>query len=369
MNIQDRLNIYKNDIKNKLDNKESIASIARYYNVHSSSLYKLLKDWNFIISKSIKSIQLYKNKIKKMILDGKSYRNIGKKLNLLEGSIRHFCIRNNLKSSHKCNFDINHLAKDHVEEILKLYDSGDRIAEIQRKTKLNYHSIRKIILKNNRKLNDFTTYFVNDKFFDVIDSEEKAYIAGWMWSDGNTRYNGTMRITLQARDKYILDWIKNTLQYDGSIKFKKRKKEHHQDIYTLSIVRKRLTNKLIEKGCVPAKSLILKCPDYNTIPENLFPHFTRGYFEGDGSISKNRGHIHIVGSYDFIHEIINKIPCNITGTYRAKKDCSKDIRKSCWKLIISKKEEARKFLEYIYPQSGCCMRLERKYEIYKNLYL
>jgi len=42
-----------------------------------------------------------------------------------------------------------------------------------------------------------------------------------------------------------------------------------------------MKQRLIELGCVPAKSLILQYP---VLDHNMQQHFLRGYFDGDGSI-------------------------------------------------------------------------------------
>ena len=43
---------------------------------------------------------------------------------------------------------------------------------------------------------------------------------------------------------------------------------------------------LIDKGCVKHKSLILQPP--KKIPKDLMHHFIRGFFDGDGSITKTK---------------------------------------------------------------------------------
>lgn len=37
---------------------------------------------------------------------------------------------------------------------------------------------------------------------------------------------------------------------------------------------------LINLGCVPNKSLILKFPTFDIVPEKYMSHFIRGYFDG-----------------------------------------------------------------------------------------
>ena len=54
-------------------------------------------------------------------------------------------------------------------------------------------------------------YGINEDYFDVIDSEDKAYFLGLLFADGcNIRCGGKhiVRIRLQEKDKYILDRFK-----------------------------------------------------------------------------------------------------------------------------------------------------------------
>jgi hypothetical protein len=49
---------------------------------------------------------------------------------------------------------------------------------------------------------------------------------------------------------------------------------------------RKMTDDLINLGCVPNKSLILLPPN---LTEEFISHFIRGYFDGDGSIGKYNG--------------------------------------------------------------------------------
>lgn len=61
-------------------------------------------------------------------------------------------------------------------------------------------------------------------------------------------------------------------------------------------------NDLIKQGCVPNKSLILTFPNKYHVPKNLINHFIRGYFDGDGCITRRTRGDH------------SQISCSITST-------------------------------------------------------
>jgi hypothetical protein len=135
-------------------------------------------------------------------------------------------------------------------------------------------------------------YNVNEHFFDIINTEERAYFLGLMFADGNNyrriepgaacKYE--VAIKLQARDRYILDRFKSFLCPNTTLKFIPRGEPQHQDVYLLKINSKIVSNQLISLGCIPNKSLILQYPVRSVLSANLDHHFIRGYVDGDGGI-------------------------------------------------------------------------------------
>jgi intein/homing endonuclease len=128
-------------------------------------------------------------------------------------------------------------------------------------------------------------YITNEKFFDIINDEEKAYFLGLMYADGNNYvripHSYEVSIKLQEQDKYILEKFRDLLSPQTNLKLIIDKKIKTK--YCLfKINSKILSHQLSELGCVPAKSLILEFPKF--ISNNLIHHFIRGYSDGDGSI-------------------------------------------------------------------------------------
>ena len=105
----------------------------------------------------------------------------------------------------------------------------------------------------------------NDTFFDIIDTEEKAYWLGFMYADGNVPIKiSSCEVSLQ-----ILD-------VDHLIKFKSDLHARNKINYDFKIERcrfhfgnKHLKQALIKQGCVPQKSLILTFPSNPPDIKNL----------------------------------------------------------------------------------------------------
>ena len=219
---------------------------------------------------------------------------------------------------------------------------------------------------------DYESKNLNYKLFDEINSEESAYFLGLMCADGNNfvskRDDYQIAIALQTMDLHILETFKQNLCPNQIIKFKKRRKPHHHDQFKLKIDSKIISRQLTKLGCIPAKSLKLKMPK---IPEYLFHHFVRGYFDGDGSIYFNakqrKSHIYdaytwkITSSFDFCKSVKIKLDY-IHGIKLYLKKSNNGITTS---ITINGNHQVIKLMEWMYR--GANIYLYRKYNRFLHL--
>ena len=155
-------------------------------------------------------------------------------------------------------------------------------------------------------------YKLNENFFELINSEEKAYFLGFLFADGyvNEKLN-MIDLTLHNKDKEILNKFVELLYPEG-----RPLKIIRINYLRLVINSSVITNDLVKYGCVQAKTFKLKFPQ---IPENFQRDFIRGYFDGDGSIcvSKyNTLNLSIVGTINFLDGIkkILRKKCTLNET-------------------------------------------------------
>lgn len=202
---------------------------------------------------------------------------------------------------------------------------------------------------------------VNDRIFDTIDTEEKAYWLGFLYADGNVhRSNQTWHIelTLQEQDVSHLRKYAEFIGHCGDPKYRKTNKA-----YRISTGSRRMAEQLIKKGCVPQKSLILTFPTYNIVPKELMRHFIRGYFDGDGCITLRHNVqsitqcVSIIGTKEFLEGLLNEYSGYDVQTI--KKEPRRD---SNTYEIKFRKEEGKRFLAYMYDNSS--IYLQRKFEKY-----
>lgn len=127
---------------------------------------------------------------------------------------------------------------------------------------------------------------LNESYFASIDTEEKAYWLGFLYADGcvsvRTR-NGKeksikLEVGLKESDEEHLVKLAKSLSYENyKISHRERTNSVRIVIYSTKLCRD-----LIDKGCVPNKSLKLQFPD--SLPPHLVDHFIRGYVDGDGYV-------------------------------------------------------------------------------------
>ncbi len=161
------------------------------------------------------------------------------------------------------------------------------IATFSKNKNLSYYSLWKGFKRLNLKIipNEFAKrkFPVNDNYFEIIDTEEKAYILGFIYADGcNHEKAHRLEISLAKKDEDILIKISKIL-LNGNVNIKEYKtKLNRQNKIGLYIVSQKICNDLSVLGCVPKKTFILKFP---ILPSNLLHHFIRGYFDGDGMLA------------------------------------------------------------------------------------
>lgn len=210
----------------------------------------------------------------------------------------------------------------------------------------------------------------NQHVFDVIDTEEKAYWLGFIFADGYvSSTNYTFELSLSIKDKKHLEKFNSFMEYNGNnVKINNSKcNEKTYKRCRWSITNKHLWNTLNKYGCIPKKSLKITFPDKTIFSdESLIRHFIRGYFDGDGCISRNISTsnknkiaslvITILGTEEFLMSILDysKISNFYIRNISKENKITKEVR-------IHTKDHLN-FLNYLYKDSF--IYLDRKYKKY-----
>lgn len=170
-----------------------------------------------------------------------------------------------------------------------------------------YCFLRKAGLKMASMSDAKRKYSLNKYYFDDIDTEEKAYFLGLLYADGyNNEKSKNIVLTLLEKDKDIIIKLNKALESDRPIKTRQIKTGSM--VSTLSIVSDYMSESLVKKGCMQAKTFKIEYP--NWLSEELHRHFIRGYFDGDGCVSG--GTFSIWGTEVFLKAVQRQLMDNLS---------------------------------------------------------
>lgn len=205
------------------------------------------------------------------------------------------------------------------EEIINYYLSKPMsYQDIANKYNLSLPTIGKILINIPKyaKAQIYNPNLIED-FFEIIDSEEKAYFLGLLITDGNVFCDTTnnrqasISITLDLKDVYILKRFKQAVQTNTSIALDGR------GCGQIAVRSNKMANDLAKYGVVPRKSFSTFLP--NNIDDNLMPHLIRGILDGDGHIEARQSptttkylhRISICGNHQLLENINDYIYNNL----------------------------------------------------------
>ena len=202
------------------------------------------------------------------------------------------------------------------------------------------------------------TYKVNNKFFNKIDTEEKAYILGFIMADGGIYINNAHRLyfSLSYKDIEILNRIQAAMESNYDIRIINQSNDFGEStIAKLTIYCKEIIDDLVALGFDNNKTGNEFIPD---IEPNLMRHFLRGFFDGDGTIFKSRGYntVGFTSSLDMltaINELLFKeLNLNTKNIY------TESGNKQAYRLYYNRQEEVYKIYNYLYKDAT--IYLDRK---------
>jgi hypothetical protein len=253
---------------------------------------------------------------------------------------------------------MNQYSKEYTDKYKlakKYYLEGKSLTWIEKNLHMGRGSLSKhlkdegIEIINKQNITKF-----NEHIFDIIDTEEKAYWLGFLYADGSIgSTRNEVELSLKSSDIHHLEKFRDFLGFSID------KHIFQDDVRCrISFLNKHCHSQLIDKGCVPRKSLILKFPSRNCLPLDLVNHFVRGYVDGDGSVMIGRNNmprLSILGTKDMITNIVDNMSWKKTKI--RKKDNIYTIE---WggKYVLS-------YLDSLY--NGANIYLDRKYKKYLQL--
>jgi hypothetical protein len=253
------------------------------------------------------------------------------------------------------------LTKNEVSQIVDLYTKGNSLYECSKLSGRSKTTCNKIV-----NLEGITRpqriYKVNENFFNVINTEAKAYWLGFIFADGSVRTKNNsyhLRIALDRKDEKHVNKFKMCINSEHPITFPRQ-----SNLALIDVSSQRIVCDLGKYGVIPNKSLIAN-PNLSFISDSLLPHFWRGMLDGDGNIfklkNKNRWQISLCGSYDVVlkfKEFVISLVDHKTG-HMGKRD-------NIWRYYVSDLRVCRRVIDTCYNRSS--IYLDRKKELSVDLW-
>lgn len=229
-----------------------------------------------------------------------------------------------------------------------LYKNGKTLKEIGKIFGVSDETIRQTFIKNNVKIKSLKIakrkYSLNEKFFETIDSEDKAYFLGFIYADGWISKN-VMGIELSEQDLHILESFKKCLETEKPLIFRQARKETHQNQYTLKVSSDKIVDDLKKIGVSENKTHNLNF-NLDYFKNDVIRHFIRGVFDGDGTINKN--YVSIVGNCEFLNGIKQFLLTIGIKFNLYDSDCQSENIK---RLSLNNKSMVKLLYDYLYTES------------------
>ena len=257
-----------------------------------------------------------------------------------------------------------HITKEQKEEIVKYYKSRPMTQEeVSNTFKISLPSVIKVLkeyrIKPYNKVQIFSPD-LDEHYFDVINTETKAYFLGLIITDGCIHHTKgkqpLVALTLQECDKYILEKFKQELHSNKAVTSDGR------GCVSINILSRTMVESLKKYGVTERKSLNTVFP--KNIPKELYPHLLRGILDGDGSVSfyARRGrkcHAKAIrfcqGNEQFLKDIINYLfeNCNVAkiNTYQE--------NDNLWSIAYRKDDSMMKIIQYLYKDATIYLKRKK----------
>lgn len=191
-----------------------------------------------------------------------------------------------------------------IPVVLAAYDRCKNVKQIMRETKLNRETIRQILFAHNitpvnAVLVTSRKYTIDHDAFQEINTPEKAYWIGLLAADGTIdEVKRAVRLGLKEEDLYMIERFRDFLKSNKPI-YTDRKTLNGKVFVSrrFEAISVKIVDDLARVGIFARKSFTLPMPK---IPTDLYSHFIRGYFDGDGCITFNNCKGYVMGEASII---------------------------------------------------------------------
>lgn len=236
--------------------------------------------------------------------------------------------------------------------------------ELGEKYSVSKSTILRVLKRNNIEIKNKRLVNNNLKidYFEIIDTEQKAYFLGFIFADGCVS-NEELFIDINEKDIDILIKFREAIGSQSKISTRIKGKS---SMSRIAIKNKTFVEHLSKYGIIENKTKKTNYLPYKAIPKELWRHFLRGLIDGDGWVIKtkeNRYHIGYVTQYnstasDFVYMINELIEDKWSN-----KIINKDKKYSV--VQIQKYNQVKQLATVLYMNSN--IHLSRKFQMAQEI--
>lgn len=279
-----------------------------------------------------------------------------------DSSIGRFLKKNNLTATYsKCK-----LRKADKERIIELYQDGLTAKEILPmfigKVQTE-NTIMAIVKESGINRPRGTVSDADSDYFSIIDTEAKAYYLGLLLTDGNVHKakrnteQYVIQIDLKADDKEIIEKFKKEIHSSNRIRIYQTDKRNE---CLFGICSSKMAHDLMDKGVYPKKTFKAEL-NYN-IPPELFRHYIRGIFDGDGTVfvSKDKLRFGFYGTHKLVSQVQDWLNEQINISHNKVFD-----KPTVSFVIYQKKDDVMNFYNLMYKDASFFLQRKKdKFDSY-----
>lgn len=263
---------------------------------------------------------------------------------------------------------------DYVGQAVNDLINGMLLKDVKIKYDISEPTIKRYMLEHNinYKSDHGRKNHFNKSFFNNIDTEHKAYWLGFIYADGSIgktdktqTTENRLSINISAKDIELLYKFAESINYNNpKIQVYKPNESTYgtNDMCRIYLNSVELVNDLKNHGIKPNKTINGVSFPFESMHQDLYKHFIRGFFDGDGCISihsrENSFGFSIIGEKDILLSVqqILMSKCNLNKTkltdYPHKSFEIYDLR-------YGGRLQVQRIFNYLY--SDATIYLERKY--------
>lgn len=365
--IRTRLRKHQEKIVSDYRNGVSTCELGRRYACSNASIWLFLQSIG-VATRQTKVTEELKEKVVELARQGFSAYWISKETGLSQSSTNRAIRAAGISISHRQHKRDDPLC-NHADDIIAQYEAGAGLDSIG--TLYGCHnggSIRALLKRNGvtiRAMRDYS-YPVNEHFFDIIDTAEKAYVLGFMMADGCNQSH-VPEVTLSITDLEILEKIRDAMEFKGPIAYRAPRGPRNKPQYRIDIGSRHMSDALTKVGCVRRKTYVAQFQTEDQVPRHLQRHLIRGWMDGDGTITckpgKRNWNWRVVGTKAACMGMALCIESHLgfpVGAYSLRKTKTHEL----WGATICARRNLKSLLEWLYADST--IHLERKYAKYQE---